>query len=289
MTIKEVEKQTELARSNIRYYEKEKLIEPSRNEKNGYRDYSQKDVEDIKKIAYLRTLGISIEDIRSVISEKITLHEAVKKQNKMLENQITDLHKAKVMCQKILDDRIISYEEFKIEEYVEELQDYWKENQPVFKLDAVSFFYIWGSFITWGAITVLCLIIGILSYAKLPPEIPVQWSDGAASSLVDRKLIFTYPIACIVIRYLLRPFISVKLQMYHHYGEMLTEYLSNYLCFLALSAEAFTILFVYGVVRNIVIVLVVDTVVLIGVMLVGIVKLNAEATLQSGLPPTDTP
>ncbi|MCM1088664.1 MAG: MerR family transcriptional regulator, partial [Muribaculaceae bacterium] len=64
MTIKEVEKQTGLARSNIRFYEKEKLIEPSRNDKNGYRDYSEQDIENIKKIAYLRTLEISIEDIR---------------------------------------------------------------------------------------------------------------------------------------------------------------------------------------------------------------------------------
>ncbi len=30
----------------------------------------ENDVENIKKIAYLRTLGISIEDIRSIISEK---------------------------------------------------------------------------------------------------------------------------------------------------------------------------------------------------------------------------
>lgn len=34
MTIKEVENQTGLARSNVRFYEKEKLIEPSRNESN---------------------------------------------------------------------------------------------------------------------------------------------------------------------------------------------------------------------------------------------------------------
>ena len=43
MTIKEVEERTGLTRSNIRFYEKEKLIEPSRNDKNGYRDYSEKD------------------------------------------------------------------------------------------------------------------------------------------------------------------------------------------------------------------------------------------------------
>ena len=41
MTIKDVEERTGLARSNIRFYEKEKLIEPSRNESNGYRDYSE--------------------------------------------------------------------------------------------------------------------------------------------------------------------------------------------------------------------------------------------------------
>ena len=76
MTIKDVEERTGLSRSNIRFYEKEKLIEPSRNESNGYRDYSENDVENIKKIAYLRTLGISIEDIRSIISEKVTAYSA---------------------------------------------------------------------------------------------------------------------------------------------------------------------------------------------------------------------
>ena len=58
MTIKEVEELTGLSRSNVRFYEKERLIFPSRNEKNRYRDYSESDVENIKKIAYLRTLGI---------------------------------------------------------------------------------------------------------------------------------------------------------------------------------------------------------------------------------------
>ena len=35
MTIKDVEERTGLSRSNIRFYEKEKLIESSRNESNG--------------------------------------------------------------------------------------------------------------------------------------------------------------------------------------------------------------------------------------------------------------
>ncbi len=88
MTIKDVEERTGLSRSNIRFYEKEKLIEPSRNENNGYRDYSENDVENIKKIAYLRTLGISIEDIRNIISEKATLKDTLEKQYEVLKSQI---------------------------------------------------------------------------------------------------------------------------------------------------------------------------------------------------------
>lgn len=278
MTIKEVEERTGLARSNIRFYEKEKLIVPSRNESNGYRAYSQTDVENIKKIAYLRTLGISIEEIRNIISGNAALHEVIEKQSVVLENQITDLNKAKVMCKKMLADENICYDELQVEQYLTGLQEYWDDNQSVFNLDSVSFLYIWGSFITWTVIAVLCLIIGVCSYTKLPPEIPVQWKNGAASSLVDKKFIFAYPIACILIRYLLKPFICAKLQMNNHYNEIneiITEYLMNYMCFVALSAEIFSILFIFGVMKNIAAVLIVDTAVLIGLLTAGIIKMKS--------------
>ena len=272
MTIKEVEMRTGLPRSNIRFYEKEKLIEPSRNESNGYRDYSENDVENIKKIAYLRTLGISIENIRNIISAKATLQEILERHSEVLKSQITDLSKAKLMCEKMLDEGSISYEELQVEQYVTELQDYWKDNEPVLKLDAVSFLYIWGSMLTWTIITVLCLIIGILFYSKLPTEIPVQWSNGVATSLVNKNWIFIYPAACIIIRYLLKPLIYAKVQMNNYYGEIITEYLTNYMCFIALSVEIFSILFTFGVVKSIVILLFVNTVVFIALLIVGLTK-----------------
>lgn len=276
MTIKEVEERTGLSRSNVRFYEKEKLIAPSRNESNGYRDYSDSDIENIKKIAYLRTLGISIEDIRNIISEKITLREVIQKQNDMLKRQITDLNRAKVLCEKMLGAEKVKYEELQVEQYVTELEAYWNDNEPVFKLDSVSFLYIWSSFIIWTIITALCLMTGLLFYTKLPPEIPIQWRDGAATSLVDKKFIFAYPIVCIVIRYLIRPFIYAKLQMNNPYGEVMTEYFINYMCFIALSVEIFSILFTYGLVENVVVVLFVDTVVLLGLLIIGLTKKNLK-------------
>ena len=274
MTIKDVEKRTGLSRSNIRFYEKEKLIEPLRNESNGYRDYSENDVENIKKIAYLRTLGISIEDIRSIISEKVTLQEMLEKQKEVLKNQITDLNKAKLMCEKMLDEESISYEKLQVEQYVTDLHDYWKDNRTVFKLDSVSFLYIWGSMLTWTMITSLCLIIGALSYSKLPTEIPVQWSKGVATSLVNKNWIFICPVICIIIRYLLKPFIYAKLQMNNYYGEIITEYLTNYMCFIVLSVEIFSILFTFGVVKSVVVLLFVDTAIFIGLLVVGMVKMD---------------
>ena len=274
MTIKEVEERTSLSRSNVRFYEKEKLIEPSRNEKNGYRDYSENDVENIKKIAYLRTLGISIEDIRRIMSEKVTLQEMVEKQNEVLKNQMIDLDKARFMCEKMLEEESISYEKLQVEQYVTELEDYWNDHQAVFKLDSVSFLYIWGSMLTWTIIIVLCLMIGGFSYSKLPTEISVQWSNGVATSLVNKNWIFICPVLCIVIRYLLKPFIYVKLQMNNYHGEIVTEYLTNYMCFIVLSIEIFSILFTFGVVKSIVLLLFVNTVVFIGLLVVGLTKMD---------------
>ena len=274
MTIKDVEKQTGLSRSNIRFYEKEKLIDPSRNKSNGYRDYSENDVENIKKIAYLRTLGISIEDIRNIISEKATLKDTLEKQYEVLKSQITDLNKAKLMCEKMLDEESISYEKLQAEQYITDLHDYWRDNQTVFKLDSVSFLYIWGSMLTWTAITALCLIIGALSYSKLPTEIPLQWSKGVATSLVNKNWIFICPVICIIIRYLLKPFIYAKLQMNNYYGEIITEYLTNYMCFIVLSVEIFSILFTFGVVKSVVALLFVNTTVFIGLLAAGLLKMD---------------
>lgn len=276
MTIKEVEEQTGLSRSNVRFYEKEKLITPARNESNGYRDYSGSDIENIKKIAYLRTLGISIEDIRNVIEEKAPLREVLQKQNDMLNGQIADLNRAKILCEKMLDAENMEYDDLKVEQYVTELEDYWNDNRPVFKVDSVSFLYIWGSFVTWAVITIVCLLTALLSYANLPQEIPVQWSDGQASSLVNKIFIFAYPAVCIVIRYLIRPVIYAKLRMNNRYEEIIAEYLSNYMCFIALSAEVFSVLFIYGVVKNIVAVLAVDTAVFIGLLIAGLIRMDLK-------------
>ena len=65
MKIKEVEELSGMTRANIRFYEKEGLLSPQRKS-NGYRDYTEEDVETLKRIRLLRSIHISLEDIRTL-------------------------------------------------------------------------------------------------------------------------------------------------------------------------------------------------------------------------------
>ncbi len=58
------------------------------------------------------------------------------------------------------------------------------------------------------------------------------------------------------------------------YGEIITEYLTNYMCFIVLSVEIFSILFTFGVVKSVVVLLFVDTAIFIGLLVVGLVKMD---------------
>ena len=65
MTIKEMEELSGIPRANIRFYEKEGLIAPQRNA-NGYRNYSEEDLNTLKRIRLLRMVHISLEDIKAL-------------------------------------------------------------------------------------------------------------------------------------------------------------------------------------------------------------------------------
>lgn len=62
----EVQNKTGLTRKAIEYYEEKGLINPVRLE-NGYREYSEKDVEILEKVALFTKLGLSLKEVREII------------------------------------------------------------------------------------------------------------------------------------------------------------------------------------------------------------------------------
>lgn len=284
MTIKEVEKITNLPRSNIRFYEKEKLISPARNTSNGYREYSEEDIKSIKKISYLRTLGISIEDIRKLSNKEANLYDVVKIQKQNLEQQLYELGNAKIMCERMLSsNKKIDYEDLDIEVYVTNVKDYWRKNSNTFKLDSVSFFYMWGGNITWVILTIACFLTAVVAFGHLPAKIPVQWNNSVVSSLVNKEFIFAFPVVCVVFRFALRPFIwrwlKTNMGVIRYRSDSVTDYITNYLCFVALSVEIFIILYVKEIVKHVTIIILIDTFVLIGILLMAVYKATRKIEL----------
>lgn len=90
MNIREVESQTQISKQNIRFYEKKGLLHPKRNHENSYREYTNEDVERLKKIKIFRKLDISIENIQKILDGEDFnniisghLHFLLEKQNEL--------------------------------------------------------------------------------------------------------------------------------------------------------------------------------------------------------------
>lgn len=98
MNIKQAEAQSGVSSQNIRFYEREGLLTPDRNPENGYRQYSQKEIDILKQIRILRMLDMPLEQIRKVLSGDISLAHAAKEQCAVLEAQKQQLEKAMSYC-----------------------------------------------------------------------------------------------------------------------------------------------------------------------------------------------
>ena len=108
MNIKEIEERSGLTRANIRYYEQEGLIAPARRE-NKYRDYSEEDLETLLRVALLRSLGFSLDEIRRLQSGELELAAAMRERSAALESEgqrllaARNAHKALLYAAALLD------------------------------------------------------------------------------------------------------------------------------------------------------------------------------------------
>lgn len=101
LSINQVEKLTGVSKRNIRFYEKEGLLLPKRNEENGYRVYDENDIWRIKVIKMLRMLDMPLEEIQCVLEEDRPLSEAIANQQTELERKAKELQTAIQFCEKL--------------------------------------------------------------------------------------------------------------------------------------------------------------------------------------------
>lgn len=88
MLIHEIAKECKITKKAVQYYVEEGLLFPNILE-NGYKDFSSKDLDLLKKIVLYRKLGLSISDIKSVLNDQ-------KEITRILHQRVLEIEREKV-------------------------------------------------------------------------------------------------------------------------------------------------------------------------------------------------
>jgi len=101
MKINEVEQSIGITKKNIRFYEQQGLLNPSRNLANGYRDYSEDDLETLRRIKLLRKLDIPLEEIRRLQAGVLTFQDCLRRHLITLERRQKNLEDVMTFCHRL--------------------------------------------------------------------------------------------------------------------------------------------------------------------------------------------
>lgn len=168
MTIKEIEEASGMLRPNIRFYESEGFLAPER-EKNGYRNYSEEDLKTLKKIKLLRSLHISLEQIKAMQQGEQSLNEVLKEHIAWIDKQQQELGRSQYVCEKMNQDGA-NYDSLDTQRYLQVLlncrpeiteREEWRERDtpeplraPFLRIFARLFDYIF-----YMMLWMLCLLL----------------------------------------------------------------------------------------------------------------------------------
>ncbi len=100
-----MEKLSGMDRANIRFYEREGFLSPPRLA-NGYREYSEEDLQILLRIKLLRSLRISLEEIKELQHKNKNLVETLSEQARKLERENQEVTDARAICLAIKEENV---------------------------------------------------------------------------------------------------------------------------------------------------------------------------------------
>lgn len=105
MKIGELAERAGVSHRTIHYYERLGLLQPAQREGAGYRYYDDVALQKLEKIAALKRLGLSLEEIGAVIDLYFTDPTGIQGKKKVLEILVEQLSKADAQIAELLDFR----------------------------------------------------------------------------------------------------------------------------------------------------------------------------------------
>jgi DNA-binding transcriptional MerR regulator len=247
LTIKDLEDLLHVDRANIRYYEKEGLLITRRNPINGYRDYSEENVECLKKIIFLRNLEISIVEIRKFQSGNESIKNVLLKHKENIKEQTEKLDIAIEICNELIKTENITFDNLKLEDY-----SFYKEkdNKIILKDTIINLYAIKDIVIPWILI-IFSLIIAGVSYSLLPEKVATDWYGVVVTKEANRMVIFLIPVVMVGITVFAKAMISnilyFRMPHYLFFVDKIAGYFSICTAIIIVTYQINIVLFMGGI------------------------------------------
>jgi len=182
MTIKEIESLSGMTRANVRFYEAEGLLSPARRA-NGYRDYSDKDLEILKRIKLLRLLHMPLEEIKALNDGSEKLVDALDTRLAQLRMDAADLEQSQEVC-RIMRENGVRYESFDPQPYLDSFDQLPERPVPALAADTIPKVRSpWRRFFARGFDMMLCSTVWSV-FLLLVLNINVS-NRGAGADVLD--------------------------------------------------------------------------------------------------------
>lgn len=126
MLINEVEHLVGISKKSIRYYEQNRLLSPTRNRDNDYREFTREDIQKLKMIKFLRELNVPVREIKLLANNELTLKECMIDRLEKIRREEEKYLKVKNICMEILNSNE-TYDSIDISDYLQEINILRKE------------------------------------------------------------------------------------------------------------------------------------------------------------------
>lgn len=178
MKINEVEAIVNITKKNIRFYEDQGLLSPRRNSENGYRDYSEKEVQILQQIKLLRKLGVPIEEIRQMLTGIHTVGDCMRRHLVSLEREKQNLEQSISFCHN-LQSMDVSLSALDADELLQQMEELEKngatfQNKQTSDVRVRYIAPLIMTFLTVGFMFALIMLI-FWAYATSPTDAPPIW------------------------------------------------------------------------------------------------------------------
>lgn len=109
MKIGQLSKTVDIDIQTLRYYESQGLIDPPLRQANGYRNYSQSSIQQLRFIKQAKLVGFTLAEIKQLLAIQVTADKHTCEQVKAytgdklseIDNKINELQKIKLALEKI--------------------------------------------------------------------------------------------------------------------------------------------------------------------------------------------